>query len=199
MKKIILVIFVFLCMNVQANDEIKRTTLNIEERTFAIKFSDTEIGTRIFFTKQEPENAIIQFLDIEVKTEKKVFAKICFLFQNFVQNYKIGETNKKKNLVFFTSDINEKFPYAFYISFNNLKLLNNRDFGATTKEWKSFDNGGMVYPIRTIIKKGKFKIAGSSKNTDEVKQRFQEFLKDYSFGLYETTIESSYLEMKKKK
>jgi hypothetical protein len=159
----------------------ERKQLNVVEKDFHTIFLGKKIPTKIFFPSKEPENVVIQFLLNDTKTEKKYFEKINFIFYNFLKNYKIGTTNKKKNLVLFTDDKRDLFT----ISFSDLKLLNNRDFG--DNDVKKLVNTPLL-PLKEIMKKGKFK-----ENKNGIRKRFINFLNDYSFGLFETMVEVEYI------
>jgi hypothetical protein len=196
MKKVLLVVLAFLFVNVQAKDELTRKILNIEQKTFTISIMGHDIPSKILFPN-EKDDAVIQVVVNDVKSVKKFYERQSFIYQYFLKNYKIGKTNGKKNLVFWVND--EKYMSTFRISLNNLKLLNKRDFGDS--DGKKLSNGGFVYPIKTILRKGKFTLVPSalSISKDKLNLDFQKYLDKHSFGLYETLFETEYLEKKKKK
>lgn len=186
MKRLILSIIgvmTVLGILLNAKEIVNRKVLNIEEKTFSTIMLNTQVPTKIFFPSREPQNAVIQFALNKTKSEKKYFEKINFIFYNFLRNYKIGNTNKKKNLVLWTNDNRG----LFVISFDNLKLLNDRDFGA--KDGKNLTNGKVVLPFKEVIRKGYFKATADEKG---IKKRFIRFLNNYSVGLFETTVETTY-------
>ena len=195
MKKIILAIFVFLSINIQASDEIERKTLNLTKNTdFIIKFPEGNLKTSVGFHDKIPDSAILLF-DFAKKSqsEKEYFEKLTFTYRWFLKSCKIGKS-EKKNLTFIFNEDN--YNYTFKISVNNLKLLNNRDFGV--KDLTAFDNGkGMVYPLKTILKRGKFFEIGSSLDyKKEFTNRYKSFLNDYSISMSETMIESFFKNQK---
>ena len=197
MKKVILVIFVFLCMNVQANDEMERKTLNLTKNTkdFIIKFPDGNLKTYFLYNDRLPNSSLLSFdFSKKSQSEKEYFEKLTYTYRWFLKNWKIGKS-EKKNLIFFFKENNYK--YGFKMSVNNLKLLNNRDFGV--KDLSSFnDNGGMVYPLKTILKKGKFIGGPLLDYKKEFTNRYRDFLNDYSISMTETAIESFFKNKKKK-
>lgn len=185
--------FVFLCMNIQASDEIERKTLNLTKSTkdFIIKFPEGNLKTSVMFHDIMPNSAIIMFnWSKKSQSEKEYFEKLTFAYRWFLKSYKIGKS-EKKNLTFIFNEDNYK--YAFKLSVNNLKLLNNRDFGVKDLTPALGGSGGMVYPLKTILKRGKFlELEASLNYQKEFTNRYSTFLNDYSISMSETLIESSY-------
>lgn len=195
MKKVLLLMMAFLFVNVQAGDT-KRKIFNIEEETFSISFMDNKIPAKLFFPNNKDE-AVVEVVLNDVTSEKKFYERLSFVYQYFLKSFKIGKTNGKKKLVFFISD--KKYITAFQISLNNLRLLNNRDF--SEEDGKKLTEGKFIYPIKAILRKGKFKVVPSALtiSTNKLNSNFQKYLDNHSFGLYETLFETEYLEKKKKK
>ena len=194
-KIFLILLLAFTFSNTQAK-ESKRKAFDIKEHKFSISIFKKEVPAKLFFPDIADE-AVIQILLNDVKDEKAFYERQAFIFQHFLKNYKIGKTNGKKNLIFWIAD--DKYMSAFSISLNNLRLLNNRDFD--TADGDKIIKGSLVYPIKTVIRKGKFKSSPDALtiSTKKINQNFQKYLNDYSFGLYETVFETEYLEKKKKK
>jgi hypothetical protein len=186
-------------MNIQANefDKIYRQTLNLTKSTkdFIIKFPEGNLEASLIFHDSMPNSAILMFdFSKKSQSEKEYFEKLTFTYRWFLKSCKIGES-EKKNLIFIFKEDN--YHYAFKVSVNNLKLLNNRDFGV--KDMTAFnDNGGMVYPVKIILKKGKFLEIGSFTHNKKITSRYSDFLNDYSIAMSETAIESFYKHKKMK-
>ena len=198
MKKVILVIFVFLCMNVQANDEMERKTLNLTKNTkdFIIKFPEGNLRTSLLFNDGPLDSSILSFdFSKKSQSEKEYFEKLTYTYRWFLKNWKIGKS-EKKNLIFFFKENNYK--YGFKMNVNNLKLLNNRDFGVKDLTIAFSDNDGMLYPLKTILKKGKFIGGPSLDYKEEFTNRYRDFLNDYIILMSETVIETHYNNKKKK-
>jgi hypothetical protein len=191
MKRMILIIFVLLSINIQANDELKRDVLDINEKMFIIKFPEGNLDTYFrFFNDMFPDSAVVIFdFGKKSKTKKEYFEKLTFTYRWFLKNHKIGKA-KRKNLVFIFKETEKKYLYAFKLSINNLKLLNNRDFGV--KDFTSFNDGkGMVYPLKMILRKGKFiKLDNSADYDKSFTDKYNKFLDNYSISMSETAIES---------
>lgn len=194
MKKLVSVLISLSIMTsiVYAKDK-ERKILNFKNnKEFSILIGENDtLDAKIFFPSSEPENAVITFTDSISKNKQELFKKISWLFYYFVKTYKVGNTQGKKNLVFYTHQDLKKLPYLYYISIHDLKLLNNRTFD--NKEYKLF---GKIMPVKLVLKKGKFKVLSKNSKSTKIKQDFINFLNNFHYGLYETQVANDYYKRK---
>lgn len=202
MKKLILVMLLFLGVNVFADgiDDLKRSVLEITKNTKSIPiiFPEGKLDVQVFTSLESTPDSLVILPSVKKSnSEKEYFTTLTIVYRWFLKNYKIGKLDKK-NVVFLLESDMENYPYLFKLSVNNLKLLNNRDFGE--KDLLAFnDKGGMVYPIKMILKRGKFIKTGSFSDEQKVKNRYHSFLNDFSISpLIEGTIEGWYEKKKTK-
>ncbi len=182
----------------ETKDESTRKTLNLDGNNKELSLASPFglIQATLYFSDQTPTTAMLFTSLKESKTEDDYFKAITAFYMYFLRNYQIGNSIRKDFSLILMSD-KDTFPYEFTISVNNLRLLNNRDFG--TKDMVSYDNGGMVYPLKEILKKGRFIGSQNSNENQKLKIKYIEFLSGFKYpGITESMIESFYKNKKQK-
>jgi hypothetical protein len=194
MKKVLLVVLAFLFVNVQAGDELTRKFLHLEEtgkfEKFSLQFQNRSIAWFIK-TSQQTEDIYIAPHANPSKSENQYFDILNTFISIFLENYKMGKISKKNIIILVQSDL-DSYPYEFKISVNNLKLLDNRDFGRNDFDLADSRKKGL-YPIKYILQKGKFIDLKSSTYLKDVTKRYRKFLTKYEFpGILEGMVEFAY-------
>lgn len=215
MKKIftfVLLLVFSTTMYAKGKSDITRNELNITQKIekvlekdpddkskfVPVKFPDGNILNMWMFFSDRFDDDVVFVAEISKShSEREYFTKISMIYKWFLKNYKIGSIHKKNLSLFLVND-RKDYSYFYRMSVNNLKLLNNRDFGS--KDLALFDdNGGMVYPIKVILRKGKFIKVSDKKSDVGVKKRYSTFLIKYDISpLIEPLIESFYEKKKTK-
>jgi len=193
MKKVLLVVMAFLFVNVQAGDELTtRKFLKIDSAGKQYEELPLKVGNRKFMIgiKEYDTFVIVSFGGNTFKSENGYFELLTKWIHLFLMNYKIGNISQKK--IYFTFN-SKNYPNQFEISTNNLRLLENRDFGRKDF-FISDDNKFVLYPLKTILNKGKFKTSGTFDN--DMTKRYKEFLTTYDIDLTEGGLERIYRKSK---
>lgn len=195
MKKVLWVALVFLFVNVHAGDELVRKFLEVKKSEnfvpLPIKFYKGNVEFKYLIVG---ENFIIITPSQPSKSEKAFFTTMTIGIKWFLKNYMVGKIPQKM-IIFGLDGDSRKYP-MFEISKNNLRLLDNRDFGA--KDILAFnDNGGLVYPLKLILRRGNFTDRG--RKLANVKKRYSKFLETFDISpLIEGMVESWYEKKKTK-
>jgi len=193
MKKVLLVVMAFLFVNVQAGDELVRKFLEVKESedfvALPLKFYEQDVEFK-YLVSGNKERFFIVMPSRKSKSEKDYFTTMTVGIRWILKNYKVGKIPQHEIIFVLDGD-----P-AFAISKNNLRLLDNRDFGP--KDLMSFDdNGGLVYPIKLILRRGEFR--GEGKDLENMKKRYSKFLETFDISpLIEGAVESWYEKKKTK-
>ena len=201
-------------MNIHAKEdsEIIRKELNITQeredtlrkdpdnklKLVPVRFPDgNTLQMWMFFSDRFSDDVLFVAEVPKSSTENEYFKKTTMIYRWFLKNYKMGSINKKNISLLLANDM-ENYPYLYKMSVNNLKLLNNRDFGS--KDLMAFDdNEGMVYPLKVILRKGKFINNNDSKADNSIKKKYSSFLKSYDISpLIEGAVEAWYEKKKMK-
>ena len=197
MKKVLLIILAFLFVNVYAGDELTtRKFLKINSEGKKYEKLPLKIGDRAFTIgiKEYDTLIVVSFGGNVFSSENEFFELLTKYIHLFLMNYRIGHISTKKIYFQFNS---EKYPYALRVSNNNLRLLENRDFGKKDF-FISDDNKFVLYPLKAILNRGKFKTPGGKDFTfdDNMTKRYKEFLSTYDIDLTEGGLERIYRKSK---
>ena len=156
----------------------------------SLKFYDNRVNFSIALLNDNKTVAIL-VPNNKSKNKKEYFKALTISIRWFLKNWKIGKL-KYKFVAFVLQGDFKKYPYLFVISSNNLRLLDNRDFG--DKDLLAF-NKSLVYPLKLILRRGKFISEG--KENIAIKKDYSKFLEKFDISpLIEGVIEAWY---KKKK
>jgi len=195
-KKSLLIICIFIfSVNLQAGDKlIRRSLANVKIMNkivpISLKFYDNRVNFSIALLNDNKTVAIL-VPNNKSKNKKEYFKALTISIRWFLKNWKIGKL-KYKFVAFVLQGDFKKYPYLFVISSNNLRLLDNRDFG--DKDLLAF-NKSLVYPLKLILRRGKFISEG--KENIAIKKDYSKFLEKFDISpLIEGVIEAWY---KKKK
>lgn len=193
--RVVLIVLVFLLMNAYAGNELTRKFLKVKTSedyvSLPIRFYDQNVKFQ-YLVSSNKEMLFILIPTRKSKSEKDYFTSLTVSIRWFLKNYKVSKIPQKD--ISFVLDGNTKdYQYAFVISKDNLRL-DNRDFGS--KDLVAFnDKGGLVYPIKLILRRGEF--MGKGKNLKSIKKQYSKFLETFDISpLIEGAVESWY---KKKK
>jgi len=206
MKKT-LFILLFVISEIASAGGIIRKELNLTAsklandplRRISVKYGNgQEIMLPVYYHENNSDSVIL-IIDIDSsQSESKYFEAITYVIKSFLKNYKIESVNKKY-IVFWLPNNQEKYTHRYKVSVNNLKLLNNRDFGV--KDFSSFNakEGIIFYPLKVILRKGTFISHDGSSTNEAIKERYSDFLKNYDISpIIEGSIEAWYEKIKTK-
>jgi len=209
MKKLLFILFLTISgLAVADTGDFIRKNLNISEkdenspnkdlRQIPVELGDgNSIPLTLYFSDSHTDSAILVFEIRKSKSEIDHFTAMTFVVKWFLKNYKI-ESVHKKNITFWHLNDKDKYSFMYKLSTNNFKLLNNRDFGV--KDFTSFnENGGLVYPLKVILRKGKFININGSQADENIKKRYSKFLTTFDISpLIEGAVEGMYEKKKMK-
>ena len=198
MKKLVFILLTFVFINsAYADIEIHRKDLELSNKTKSVPV--------VFFYRQKVDIQVLYANDSTIgfvlngstkaKSEKEYFTNLTTFIRWFLKNYRVKKIKQKYIAFVLNSDFNN-YP-VFQISTNNLRLLDNRDFA--DKDLMAFNKkGGLVYPLKVILRRGDF-----IKNGDKIKttkKHYDIFLNKFDISpLIEGTIEAWYKNKKIKK
>lgn len=196
MKKILFVLVAVLLTQVYAGEkELVRRYLIVKKSNNPVEIPIKYYDKNLKFGYLVVDDKLVLLIPSRLsKSKKKFFTSLTTSVRWILKNYKFGKVSSKM-VIFLLEGDKEKYPF-FEISKNNLSLLDNRDFGA--KDMTAFnDNGGFVYPLKLILRRGKF-ISGGNEDIN-LKKDYSKFLEKFNISpLIEGTIEAWYKKKKMK-
>jgi hypothetical protein len=186
-------------ISVFASQDNKRIEWNInksqgdEKNSLSVVLPrDQVLKVQVFFSKHSPDSVILVANVKKLPSENEYFDAVTLVMRYFLKTYKIGKIEKREVVLLLNLN-NDQLP-LYHIATNQLKLLNNRDFGS--KDMLAFEKS-VVYPLKTILKRGKF--TKEQKDEKSLTKRYQKFLDNYKMpGIIEGTIEAWFAKKKLK-
>jgi hypothetical protein len=189
---ILLISFVVTSYATESNRKVF-SIKNPQEKALVIKVGEQSFTVNASYASSFPDSVLLPFGLKKSQTKNDFFTTLTMGMRYFLENYKIGEIDKKTIMVWMGAD-SKDFPFLYKINVNSLKMINNRDFGS--KDLMAFEEG-MVYPLKVILEKGIFIDLHSEKKDEKMTKEYKSFLKSFEFpGLSEAMIENFYAHKK---
>lgn len=197
MKKLIIIIscFLFVITSTYAKDSRKIFNSNGSDQKISMKIGDRELVVDSIYSVNFPDSVVLPTILRKSNDQKMYFQTMTEFMELFLRSYKIGKIDKRYILVLPWND-KESYP-AFKIAVNDLKLVNNRDFGA--KDMQAFESG-VVYPVKEVLKNGKFINIADGIESTVFKNQYQGYLINTydSPSIIESAVEAFYANRKTK-
>ncbi len=172
------------------SDEFKEVTFKFYDKDFTAYVG---LGLSI-----DPDSAFIIASMGPSNSIEDYYTRIALTMRWFLKTYKFGKDESAKHLAILLQSDLDDYRYFYRVPVKQLRLLNNRSMDA--QDLLKFEDGGIVYPMKTIFKRGQiFDFENPAIINEKLTVGFAEFLTDFDLSpLVEGAVEAWYEDRKTK-